>query len=439
MTTIVAKIRDSLGNPIANGIVRVTLVYDLSPDGQNYLTVPADVELNVSGEATFTLAPSEVNNVAYKFEVFKTVWNDETSSLDTFPIRAPFYAKVPDQSAPLPFSDLVPTGIGQDALDTSFTSIIRRLYSSEDFWNRFKDTLIVGRGLYSPDDYYSRGDFVFYQGWTFVNVFPEISQAPAPVLWTDTEYWYPWAARGLDGSGTMGVNVDYDAIAWTNSQTAVSQETLRRMVGTTLATQASVTGFANRVDGTLTRPVLAGNPTAGDDSLLIPSTSWVRDITDELAKAVCPIGSMTAFAGTSAPARWILCDGRTVSRTTYADLFAVVSTTYNTGGEAGTVFRLPDLRGRVPVGPDNMSGVMGAASRLTSNAAQGNGAGTQSNTLAANQIPANTSGDELAGWGLQSGGGFLNRPFVTRNVGTQIAVNNMQPYQVSNWIIYAGV
>jgi phage-related protein len=346
MTTIVAKIRDSLGAPVADGMIRVTLTYDLSPTGQNYTTVPADVLLNGSGEATFSLAPSEVDNVAYKFELFRREWDG--SRYVSYPIKAPFYAKVPDLSTPLPLSDLVPTGIGQDALDTSFTSIIRRLYSSEDFWSRFQDSLIVPKGLYDPDAYYRRGDFVFYQGWTFVNVFPEISQAPAPVLWVSNEYWYPWAARGLDGSGAMGVNVDYDAIAWTNSQTAVSQETLRRMVGTTLATQASVTGFANAVDGTLTRPVLAGNPTAGDDSLSVPSTSWVKDITDELAKAICPIGSMVTFAGSSAPARWVLCDGRTVSRATYSDLFAVVGTAYNTGGEAGTAFRLPDLRTTPP-------------------------------------------------------------------------------------------
>lgn len=63
-----------------------------------------------------------------------------------------------------------------------------------------------------------------------------------------------------------------------------------------------------------------------------------------------PAGSIIQYGAASAPSGYLLCDGTAVSRTTYADLFAVVSTLYNTGGEAGTDFRLPDLRGRVPIG-----------------------------------------------------------------------------------------
>lgn len=40
---------------------------------------------------------------------------------------------------------------------------------------------------------------------------------------------------------------------------------------------------------------------------------------------------------------YLRCNGQTVSRTKYADLFAVLGTSYNIGGEAGTDFRLPDL------------------------------------------------------------------------------------------------
>lgn len=74
-------------------------------------------------------------------------------------------------------------------------------------------------------------------------------------------------------------------------------------------------------------------------------------------------GMVVPYAGSSAPTGWLLCYGQTVSRTTYADLFGVVGTTYNTGGEAGTDFRLPDLRGRSVFGKDNMGG--STASRIT--------------------------------------------------------------------------
>ncbi len=45
---------------------------------------------------------------------------------------------------------------------------------------------------------------------------------------------------------------------------------------------------------------------------------------------------------------WMLCDGRVLSRTTYALLFNVIGTTFNTGGEDSTNFRLPDFRGMIP-------------------------------------------------------------------------------------------
>lgn len=437
MTTIVAKIRDSRGQPIELGLIRVTLVYDLAVDDISYTPQPADVTLNSSGEASFNLAPSESANTPYKFEVFSREWNG--GGYNEYPVRAPFYAVIPDLAEPLPFVDLIPTGVGNDALDTSFTSIIRRLYTSEDFWDRLQTTMFTPRGLYSPTDVYSRGHYVLYQGWTFVYVNATPGTAPAPVIWEATAHWYPWASRGADGSGTTGSDAVYDAGAWSSSLTAVSQKAIHQMLGTTIARQSAVTGFANAVDGTLTRPVLAANPTGGDNSLLVPSTSWVKAITDELAKAVCPIGTLAGFAGTSAPARWILCDGRTVSRTTYAALFAVVSTTYNTGGEAGTDFRLPDLRGRSLAGPDNMSALRGAASRLTTNGTLGASGGTETTAINYINLPTYPSGDEFANQGTQTGGSFANRVMVTRQGSTATPLPNLPPYQVANWIIYAGV
>ena len=76
-----------------------------------------------------------------------------------------------------------------------------------------------------------------------------------------------------------------------------------------------------------------------------------------------PAGVVVPFAGSSAPANWLLCDGSAVSRTTYGQLFAAISTTYGSG-DGSTTFNLPDMRGRVPAGKDNMGG--SAASRLTS-------------------------------------------------------------------------
>ena len=75
-----------------------------------------------------------------------------------------------------------------------------------------------------------------------------------------------------------------------------------------------------------------------------------------------PVGSIQAFAGANAPTGWLLCDGSEVGRASYPDLFNTIGTIYGAGNTT-TTFNLPDLRGRVPAGKDNMGGT--AAGRLT--------------------------------------------------------------------------
>ena len=62
----------------------------------------------------------------------------------------------------------------------------------------------------------------------------------------------------------------------------------------------------------------------------------------ELAQMIVPVGIVQAFAGATTPTGWLLCDGSAVSRTEYADLFAVIGTTYG-NGDGSTTFNLPNL------------------------------------------------------------------------------------------------
>ena len=83
----------------------------------------------------------------------------------------------------------------------------------------------------------------------------------------------------------------------------------------------------------------------------------------EVPGMLVPIGAILAYSGASAPTGWVLCDGAAISRTTYATLFANIGTNFG-AGDGSTTFNVPDLRGRVLVGKDDMGGV--AASRVTS-------------------------------------------------------------------------
>ena len=88
-----------------------------------------------------------------------------------------------------------------------------------------------------------------------------------------------------------------------------------------------------------------------------------------------PTGAVVPFGGSSAPTGFLLCAGQAVSRSTYSALFGVISTTYGAGDESST-FNLPDLRGRVVAGQDDMGGT--SADRLT-----GLTGGVDGDTLAA--------------------------------------------------------
>jgi microcystin-dependent protein len=108
-----------------------------------------------------------------------------------------------------------------------------------------------------------------------------------------------------------------------------------------------------------------------------------------------PVGSMQAFAGSSAPTGWLLCDGTAVSRTTYSNLFSVISTTYGVG-DGSTTFGLPDMRGRVPMGAGtgnqlNASG-SGAITGGTGMTARTAGAfgGEETHLLTTAEMPSHT-------------------------------------------------
>jgi len=70
-----------------------------------------------------------------------------------------------------------------------------------------------------------------------------------------------------------------------------------------------------------------------------------------------PVASIIPYGGPTAPAGWLLCDGSEVQTSEYSELFDVIKYTY---GDSATLlglgtFRLPDLRGRFPLGVDNMN------------------------------------------------------------------------------------
>lgn len=65
----------------------------------------------------------------------------------------------------------------------------------------------------------------------------------------------------------------------------------------------------------------------------------------ELTGGGVPCGTVISYAGTNPPNGWLICNGQAVSRTTYANLFSAIGTTYGKGN-GSTTFNVPNLIGR---------------------------------------------------------------------------------------------
>jgi len=179
-----------------------------------------------------------------------------------------------------------------------------------------------------------------------------------------------------------------------------------------------------------------------------------------------PIGMITPYGGVLAPPTWLLCDGREVPIALYQNLFSAIEYNFKDQGlvTAG-FFCLPDLRGRFPLGLDNMNGT--SANVVTSSAADniGTHSGQETQSIALTNLPEHEhdlrgdSGDQYyvirdiqatpndpeaivydaptgtgAGQAYPTSGGVLTDQQVT--LGTPADI--MNPYMSINYIIYTG-
>lgn len=184
--------------------------------------------------------------------------------------------------------------------------------------------------------------------------------------------------------------------------------------------------------------------------------------------SLLPVGVVMPYAGSSAPDGYLLCDGASLVRADYAALFSAIGTTY--GAADGTHFNVPDLRGRVVAGKDDMGG--SSANRLTdaddglNGDTLGDTGGGETQTLVTGNLPAYTPSGTVSSsnaTNVLKTGGTSDNPYGgggpsifrsdtnnntlsitstftgTAQGGTSAAFGIVQPTIILNYIIFAGV
>ena len=104
----------------------------------------------------------------------------------------------------------------------------------------------------------------------------------------------------------------------------------------------TVNGTTSLTTGSISGVMTAPTATAGTNTTQLATTAFVA------ANAVLT-GALLMWPTASAPTGYLLCDGSAVSRTTYANLFAIVSTTFGSG-DGSTTFNVPNYTNRMPYG-----------------------------------------------------------------------------------------
>lgn len=177
-----------------------------------------------------------------------------------------------------------------------------------------------------------------------------------------------------------------------------------------------------------------------------PETGQFKDLKVKTSDTL-PIGTQVAYGGTVPPTGWLICDGSAVSRTTYAELFKVIGTSYG-DGDGSTTFNLPNKKGRVSAGYDSTNSKFNAIGKKL---------GEETHTLTVEEMPSHQHGEYIDNNGskkvftLSDGGGstldgaFINtaatsytgQQVLTTSTGGNQPHNNIQPTEVDNWIIKA--
>jgi microcystin-dependent protein len=216
----------------------------------------------------------------------------------------------------------------------------------------------------------------------------------------------------------------------------------------------------------------------------VPGTVSPQDMADAFALAFddytieecmeIPIGTVSMFATSVIPPKWLLCSGGAVSRATYSALFAIIGTQYG-AGNGTTTFTLPNFFGRSPMQAEGtyLTGTGAVAGAFTHNLAtteipSHNHTLTDPGHIHSVTDPGHAHNEQITNAAFKGGAAGANSTFAgatsnnanrattdsnttgisipSHSTGVTIAAaggglahNNLHPVLAMNFMIYAGV
>jgi hypothetical protein len=298
MPVITGTIKDS-GGVVQSGILRIQLdsaiVNESTSPNSTHIPIAKDYTIT-SGVVNIDIPESATDNTTYRLQFLKTAtiltyyfadgssytgpkhyhsdnnWYtgaahtsasvllyEQSSTQET--IYLDFRTILPSVAS-VEFSDLLPTGITTDKLDTSLRRLAEILSQDATYVNALRGGP-KPKGAYVNTTYYQLGDAVTYGGswWYFVSNTAAVNQTPSL---SNPTYWLQISTKG-DAGGTGGTDTAYDPTGWDGATFAPTANVIRDKIET-LAPLAS--------------PALTGDPTAttqlnSDSSTRIATTAYV--------------------------------------------------------------------------------------------------------------------------------------------------------------------
>ncbi|MBE9178659.1 hypothetical protein IQ268_08815 [Oculatella sp. LEGE 06141] len=215
------------------------------------------------------LHESETARVTYHFQFWATNAATETG-LDNDPL-IDFHAFVPNLAS-VDFSELIPTGVSTDSLDTAIARLARLLTTNQQYAAALRGGPRY-LGEYNAATHYQLDDCVSYAGssWIWISATPAAGQTPAIA----NSNWMQSGAKG-DSGGTGGQDTAFNSAGWDGALWAPSANAVRDFL-VTLAPLANA--------------ALTGNPTAptqtvGNNTTRLATTAFtVAEIVSRLNNA----------------------------------------------------------------------------------------------------------------------------------------------------------